>query len=132
MVQYTASDLIREAKIIGKVSNINMTNFSICNSLLNQEYTKLYDKIIMEKKLSLLLTRTLTHNYSLSEAISVTLSVSMESSEKTTTLLNNAKVSHRQLGISTTDTSTQLLMMKRRTKSTPAAATAALGSRADR
>ena len=47
MVQYTASDLIREAKIIGKVSNINMTNFSICNSLLNQEYTKLYDKIVM-------------------------------------------------------------------------------------
>ena len=47
MVQYLASDLIREAKIIGNVSNVNMTNFSICNSLLNQECTKLYDKIVM-------------------------------------------------------------------------------------
>ena len=47
MVTYTASDIIREAKIIGNVSNVNMTNFSICNSLLNQEYTKLYDKIVM-------------------------------------------------------------------------------------
>ena len=47
MVQYLASDIIREAKVIGNVSNVNMTNFSICNSLLNQEYTKLYDKIVM-------------------------------------------------------------------------------------
>lgn len=47
MVTYTASDIIREAKVIGNVSNVNMTNFSICNSLLNQEYTKLYDKIVM-------------------------------------------------------------------------------------
>lgn len=47
MVTYAASDIIREAKIIGNVSNVNMTNFSICNSLLNQEYTKLYDKIVM-------------------------------------------------------------------------------------
>lgn len=47
MVTYTASDIIREAKVIGNVSNVNMTNFSICSSLLNQEYTKLYDKIVM-------------------------------------------------------------------------------------
>ena len=47
MVTYTASDVIRQAKIIGNVSNVNMTNFSICNSILNQEYTKLYDKIVM-------------------------------------------------------------------------------------
>lgn len=47
MVTYTASDIIREAKIIGNVSNVNMTNFSICNSLLNSEYQKLYDKIVM-------------------------------------------------------------------------------------
>lgn len=47
MVTYTASGIIQEAKIIGNVSNVNMTNFSICNSLLNQEYTKLYDKIVM-------------------------------------------------------------------------------------
>ena len=46
MVTYTASDIIREAKVIGKVSNVNMTNFAICNSLLNQEYQKLYDKIV--------------------------------------------------------------------------------------
>lgn len=47
MITYTCSDLIREAKIIGNVSNINMTNFELCNSLLNQEYQKLYDKIVM-------------------------------------------------------------------------------------
>lgn len=47
MVQYTASDLIREAKAVGNVSNLNMTNFELCNSLLNQEYQKLYDKIVM-------------------------------------------------------------------------------------
>ena len=47
MVQYTASDIIRLAKVIGNVSNINMTNFELCNSLLNSEYQKLYDKIVM-------------------------------------------------------------------------------------
>ena len=47
MVTYTASDVIRQAKIVGKVSNVNMTNFELCNSILNQEYTKLYDKIVM-------------------------------------------------------------------------------------
>lgn len=47
MVTYTASDIIRQAKIVGKVSNVNMTNFELCNSLLNQEYTKLYDKIVI-------------------------------------------------------------------------------------
>ena len=47
MITYTASDLIRQAKIIGNVSNLNMTNFELCNSLLNSEYQKLYDKIVM-------------------------------------------------------------------------------------
>ena len=47
MVQYTASDIIRQAKIVGNVSNVNMTNFELCNSLLNSEYQKLYDKIVM-------------------------------------------------------------------------------------
>lgn len=47
MVTYTASDVIRQAKIVGKVNNVNMSNFELCNSILNQEYTKLYDKIVM-------------------------------------------------------------------------------------
>lgn len=47
MVTYTASDIIRQAKVVGNVSNVNMSNFELCNSLLNQEYTKLYDKIVM-------------------------------------------------------------------------------------
>lgn len=47
MVQYTASDLIRQAKVVGNVSNLNMTNFELCNSILNSEYQKLYDKIVM-------------------------------------------------------------------------------------
>lgn len=47
MVTYTASDIIRMAKIVGNVSNVNMSNFELCNSLLNTEYQKLYDKIVM-------------------------------------------------------------------------------------
>ena len=47
MVTYCASDIIRQAKIVGNVSNINMTNFELCNSLLNSEYQKLYDKVVM-------------------------------------------------------------------------------------
>lgn len=47
MVTYTCSDVIRMAKTVGNVSNVNMSNFELCNSLLNQEYTKLYDKIVM-------------------------------------------------------------------------------------
>lgn len=47
MITYTASDIIRQAKIVGNVSNINMTNFELCNSLLNSEYQKLYDKVVM-------------------------------------------------------------------------------------
>ena len=47
MVTYTASDIIRQAKIVGKVSNVNLSNFELCNSLLNTEYQKLYDKIVM-------------------------------------------------------------------------------------
>ena len=47
MITYCASDIIRQAKIVGNVSNINMTNFELCNSILNSEYQKLYDKIVM-------------------------------------------------------------------------------------
>ena len=47
MISYSCSDIIRQAKIIGNVSNVNMTNFELCNSLLNSEYQKLYDKIVM-------------------------------------------------------------------------------------
>lgn len=53
MVTYTASDIIRQAKIVGKVSNVNMTNFELCNSLLNSEYQKLYDKIVMSNGASI-------------------------------------------------------------------------------
>ena len=47
MVTYTASDIIRQAKIVGKVSNVNMTNFDLSTTLLNTEYQKLYDRIVM-------------------------------------------------------------------------------------
>lgn len=47
MITYCASDIIRQAKIVGNVSNINMTNFELCNSILNSEYQKLYDKVVM-------------------------------------------------------------------------------------
>lgn len=47
MITYCASDIIRQAKIVGNVSNVNMTNFELCNSLLNSEYQKLYDKVVM-------------------------------------------------------------------------------------
>ena len=47
MITYCASDIIRQAKIVGNVSNVNMSNFELCNSLLNSEYQKLYDKIVM-------------------------------------------------------------------------------------
>ena len=47
MLQYCASDIIRQAKIVGNVSNVNMTNFELCNSILNSEYQKLYDKVVM-------------------------------------------------------------------------------------
>ena len=47
MVQYTASDIIRQAKIVGNVSNVNLSNFELCSSILNSEYQKLYDKIVM-------------------------------------------------------------------------------------
>ena len=47
MITYCASDIIRQAKIAGNVSNVNMTNFELCNSILNSEYQKLYDKIVM-------------------------------------------------------------------------------------
>lgn len=53
MITYAASDIIRQAKIVGKVSNVNMTNFELCNSLLNSEYQKLYDKIVMSNGASI-------------------------------------------------------------------------------
>ena len=53
MITYTASDIIRQAKIIGNVSNVNSTNFELSMSLLNQEYQKLYDKIVMSNGASI-------------------------------------------------------------------------------
>ena len=47
MISYLCSDILRQAKIVGNVSNVNMTNFELCNSLLNTEYQKIYDKIVM-------------------------------------------------------------------------------------
>lgn len=47
MLQYLASDILRQAKIIGNVSNVNIPDFSTAMSLLNQEYQRLYNKIVM-------------------------------------------------------------------------------------
>lgn len=47
MISYTCSDILRQAKIVGNVSNVNMSNFELCHSLLNTEYQKIYDKIVM-------------------------------------------------------------------------------------
>lgn len=47
MISYTCSDIIRQAKIVGNVSNVNMSNFDLSTTLLNSEYQKLYDKIVM-------------------------------------------------------------------------------------
>ena len=47
MITYTCSDIIRQAKIVGNVSNVNMSNFDLSTTLLNSEYQKLYDKIVM-------------------------------------------------------------------------------------
>lgn len=47
MVTYTASDIIRQAKTVGNVSNVNMSNFDLSTTLLNTEYQKLYAKIVM-------------------------------------------------------------------------------------
>ena len=47
MLQYLASDILREAKVIGGTSNINIPDFSTAVSLLNQEYQRLYNKIVM-------------------------------------------------------------------------------------
>lgn len=53
MIQYTCSDIIRQAKIVGNVSNVNLSNFELCNSILNSEYQKLYDKIVMSNGASI-------------------------------------------------------------------------------
>ena len=47
MLQYLASDILRDAKVIGGMSNVNAPDFSTAMSLLNQEYQKLYNKIVM-------------------------------------------------------------------------------------
>lgn len=47
MLQYLASDILREAKVISGMSNVNSPDFSTAMSLLNQEYQKLYNKIVM-------------------------------------------------------------------------------------
>ena len=47
MISYTCSDIIRQAKVVGNVSNVNMSNFDLSATLLNSEYQKLYDKIVM-------------------------------------------------------------------------------------
>lgn len=47
MISYLCSDIIRQAKIVGNVSNVNLSNFELCNSILNTEYQKIYDKIVM-------------------------------------------------------------------------------------
>ena len=46
MITYTASDIIRQAKVVGNVLNVNMSNFDLSTTLLNTEYQKLYDKIV--------------------------------------------------------------------------------------
>ena len=47
MIQYTCSDIIKQAKRVANVSNVHMSNFELATSLLNQEYQKLYDKIVV-------------------------------------------------------------------------------------
>lgn len=47
MITYCASDVIRQAKVVGNVSNVNMSNFDLSTTLLNTEYQKLYDKIVL-------------------------------------------------------------------------------------
>ena len=46
MISYLCSDILRQAKIVGNVSNVNMTNFDLSATLLNTEYQKIYDKIV--------------------------------------------------------------------------------------
>ena len=46
MITYAASDIIRQAKVVGNVSNVNIGNFELAATLLNSEYQKLYDKIV--------------------------------------------------------------------------------------
>lgn len=53
MVTYTASDIIRQAKVVGGVSNVNALDFNTITSLINSEYQKLYDKIVMSNGASI-------------------------------------------------------------------------------
>lgn len=46
MITYCASDIIRHAKTVGCVSNVNMSNFDLSTTLLNTEYQRLYDRIV--------------------------------------------------------------------------------------
>lgn len=47
MVIYTCSDILKEAKVFANVKNVNMTDFNLSTTLLNTEYQKLYDKIVL-------------------------------------------------------------------------------------
>lgn len=47
MLSYTCSDIIKQAKVFANVKNVNMTDFDLSTTLLNTEYQKLYDKIVL-------------------------------------------------------------------------------------
>lgn len=47
MIQYTVSDIIKQAKVAGGVFNVNALDFNTLTSLINSEYIKLYDKIVL-------------------------------------------------------------------------------------
>jgi hypothetical protein len=47
MITYASSDIIRQAKVVANVSNVNIGNFELATTLLNTEYQRLYDKIVM-------------------------------------------------------------------------------------
>lgn len=47
MIQYLASDIIKQAKLVGGVANVNISNFELSMSLINSEYVKLYNKVAL-------------------------------------------------------------------------------------
>lgn len=47
MLSYTCSDIIKQSKVFANVKNVNMTDFDLSTTLLNTEYQKLYDKIVL-------------------------------------------------------------------------------------
>lgn len=46
MITYSASDILREAKVLSNTSNVNFPSFSTVCNLLNSEYQKLYNDIV--------------------------------------------------------------------------------------